>query len=99
MGLHATREAPRGLLARTVGAEDTAGSKRIQMSEIQQTRMFEPRGFGSWWRTLSDGVSRRLWLLESEALCAEARRRIGLEDFGDPPDRTGTLDSGEQPGT
>jgi hypothetical protein len=34
---------------------------------------------------LADGLSRRFYSLESEALCAEARRRTGLEDFGDPP--------------
>jgi Sulfotransferase family len=58
------------------------------MSETRQTRMLEPPGFGSWgagWRTLGGGLSRRLWSLQSEALCAEARRRTGLEDFGDPP--------------
>jgi hypothetical protein len=58
------------------------------MSEIQQTRMFESRGVGSLgagWRTLSDSLSRRLWSLQSEELCAEAKRRTGLEDFGDPP--------------
>ncbi len=58
------------------------------MSEIRQTRMLEPQGFGSrgtGWRTLSDGLSRGLWSLQSEALCAEAKRRTGLEDFGDPP--------------
>lgn len=37
------------------------------------------------WRSLGDAVSRRLWPLEKEALCAEARRRTGLENFGDPP--------------
>jgi hypothetical protein len=50
--------------------------------------MLEPPGFGSWgagWRTLGDGLSRRLWALQSEALCAEARHRTGLKDFGDPP--------------
>jgi Sulfotransferase family len=50
--------------------------------------MLEPPGFGSWgagWRTLGDGLSRRLWSLQSEALCAEARHRTGLKDFGDPP--------------
>jgi Sulfotransferase family len=50
--------------------------------------MLEPPGFDSWgagWRTLSDSLSRRLWSLQSETLCAEARRRTGLEDFGDPP--------------
>jgi hypothetical protein len=55
---------------------------------MQQTQIPEPRGFGAWaagWRNLGDGLSRRLWLLQSEALCAEARRRTGLEDFGDPP--------------
>src|SRR5258708_26777879 len=58
------------------------------MSEIRQTRMFESRGVGSCgagWRALSDGLSRRLWSLQSEELCAEAKRRTGLEDFGDPP--------------
>jgi len=58
------------------------------MSKIRQTRMPEPRGFASWaagWRTLGDRLSRRLWLLQSETLCAEARRRTRLEDFGDPP--------------
>jgi Sulfotransferase family len=34
---------------------------------------------------LVDAVSRRLLPLESEALCARARGRTGLEDFGDPP--------------
>jgi hypothetical protein len=55
---------------------------------MQQTQIPEPRGFGAWaagWRNLGDGLSRRLWLLQSEALCAQARRRTGLEDFGDPP--------------
>lgn len=37
------------------------------------------------WAALGNAVSRRLWLLEGEGLCAEARRRTGLEDFGDPP--------------
>lgn len=57
------------------------------MAEMQQTQIPEPRGFGAWsagWRNLSDSLSRRLWLLQSGALCAEARRRTGLEDFGDP---------------
>ena len=46
------------------------------------------RGLGvssTGWRTLGDSLSRRLWPLESEALCAEARRRTGLMDYGDPP--------------
>ena len=50
--------------------------------------MLEPPGLGSWgagWRTLSDRLSRRLWSLQSEELCSEAKRRTGLEDFGDPP--------------
>src|ERR1700739_1370792 len=58
------------------------------MSEIRQTRMLDPGGLGSWGaglRASGDSLSRRLWLLQSEALCAEAGRRTGLEDFGDPP--------------
>jgi hypothetical protein len=46
------------------------------------------RGLLSWsadYRALVDRISRDLWLLESEAMCAEARRRTRLEDFGVPP--------------
>src|SRR5215813_505455 len=34
--------------------------------------------------TLSD-LSRKAWFLNSAELCAEARRRTGLFDFGEPP--------------
>jgi LPS sulfotransferase NodH len=34
---------------------------------------------------LGDRLSRRLWMLQSEALLAEAKRRTRLEDFGNPP--------------
>jgi hypothetical protein len=37
------------------------------------------------WKILGDKLSRQLWPLGSDALCAEARRRTRLEDFGDPP--------------
>jgi hypothetical protein len=50
--------------------------------------MLEPPGFGLWragWKSLGDSLSRRLWSLRSEELCAEAKHRTGLEDFGDPP--------------
>lgn len=47
--------------------------------------MCEARSLAAGWRNLGDRLSRRLWLLQSEALCAEARRRTSLEDFGDPP--------------
>lgn len=36
-------------------------------------------------RTFADAVSRRLWPLDAHALRLRARRRTGLEDFGDPP--------------
>ena len=36
------------------------------------------------WKTVDDRFSRRLWRLESDALCAEARHRTGLECFGEP---------------
>jgi hypothetical protein len=36
-------------------------------------------------RNLGDRLSSRLWSLQSEALCEEARRSTGLTDFGDPP--------------
>ena len=34
---------------------------------------------------MADGLSRRLWPLQSEALLTEARQRTRLEDLGDPP--------------
>lgn len=34
--------------------------------------------------TLGDRLSRKAWRLESQELCAQARRRTGLEDFGEP---------------
>jgi hypothetical protein len=37
------------------------------------------------WKILGDKFNRQLWPLGSDALCAEARRRTRLEDFGDPP--------------
>ena len=36
------------------------------------------------WRTVGDRFSRQLWRLESDALCADARHRTGLEYFGEP---------------
>src|ERR1700738_5525288 len=36
-------------------------------------------------RSIGDRLSRQLWSLQSGSLCEEARRRTGLEDFGDPP--------------
>jgi LPS sulfotransferase NodH len=70
-----------------VTLERTATTKRKQIPEVQ-TRIVESQGFDSWTaglRVLGDGLSRRLWFLESEALCAEAMRRTGLENFGEPP--------------
>jgi len=37
---------------------------------------------------LGDVLSRQFWPLNGEALCAEARQRTGLVDFGDPPIET-----------
>ncbi len=55
---------------------------------MRQPRIRQPNGLKAWEagsRRFGDGLSRRLWLLQSEALCAEARRRTGLVHFGDPP--------------
>lgn len=35
-------------------------------------------------RIFTDGMGRRLWPLEIQSLCAQARQRTGLEDFGNP---------------
>ena len=58
------------------------------MFEILQVQTSERRSVRSWgerWKTLGDDISRQLWLLDSDSICAEARRRSRLEDFGDPP--------------
>jgi len=36
-------------------------------------------------RAVADKYSRKAWLLDSKQLSASARRRTGLEDFGEPP--------------
>ena len=40
------------------------------------------------WRSLGDVLSRQFWPLNGEVLCAEARQRTSLADFGDPPIET-----------
>jgi hypothetical protein len=40
------------------------------------------------WRSLGDVLSRQFCPLNGKALCAEARRRTSLADFGDPPIET-----------
>jgi hypothetical protein len=55
---------------------------------MQRSTITERRGFRAWvegWRRLGDVLSRQCWPLDGEALCAEARKRTGLMDFGDPP--------------
>jgi hypothetical protein len=37
------------------------------------------------WSRWTDAVSRRIGFLDQQKLCAAARRRTGLQDFGDPP--------------
>jgi hypothetical protein len=58
------------------------------MSEERQGKITQPRSLlwqAAGWKALGDNISRRLWSLESDFLCADARRRTGLVDFGDPP--------------
>ncbi|MBV9645384.1 MAG: sulfotransferase [Verrucomicrobia bacterium] len=55
---------------------------------MRQVKISEPPSSLSWpagWRKLGDTLSRKLWLLESDSLCAEARHGTRLEDFGEPP--------------
>ena len=58
------------------------------MLEMPKVKIPEQRSLHSWagvWKTLGDDISRQLWFLEPGGICAEARRRTRLEDFGDPP--------------
>ena len=36
-------------------------------------------------KSLTDSLSRRLWILDAGEMCQRSRRRTGLDDFGDPP--------------
>src|ERR1700759_2680432 len=58
----------------------------MQRSTITDWRLFRPWFEG--WRRLGDVFSRQFWTLNAEVLCAEARQRTGLVDFGDPPIET-----------
>src|SRR6202043_1878612 len=58
----------------------------MQRSTINDWRRF--RAWVEGWRSLGDVLSRQFWPLNGEALCAEARKRTGLIDFGDPPVET-----------
>jgi len=49
---------------------DSGSERRIETTEGQ---------------TYGDKLGRWLWPLEAQSLCAAARRRTGLDDFGDPP--------------
>ena len=40
---------------------------------------------GRFWPNITQTLSRRLWPLDSQSLQERARRRTGLDDFGDPP--------------
>ena len=55
------------------------------LSFSSRAEICEERSLPAGWRTLGDNLSRRRWLLQSDALCAEATRRTRLENFGDPP--------------
>jgi hypothetical protein len=58
---------------------------------MQQSTVPEWWRFRAWvggYRSLGDVLSRQFWTLNCEALCAEARRRTGLADFGEPPIET-----------
>jgi hypothetical protein len=64
----------------------TAHRSQSGSSFRTRAQICEERSLAAGCRTLGDRLSRRgLWLLQSQALCAEARRGTGLEDFGDPP--------------
>jgi hypothetical protein len=58
----------------------------MQRSTITELRHF--RALVEGWRRLGDALSRQFWPLNAEALFAEARKRTGLVDFGDPPIET-----------
>src|SRR5215510_2607695 len=53
--------------------------------QLEKQKPQSPLSRATGWKILSHQMSRRLWLLESNSLCTEARRRTRIEDFGDPP--------------
>src|ERR1700722_14596172 len=58
----------------------------MQRSTITEWQRMLARVEG--WRSLGDVLSRQFWPLNGEVLCAEARQRTSLADFGDPPIET-----------
>jgi hypothetical protein len=60
----------------------TRGEKRLPGIRPHNIR---PGSVRKRWPLFSKNISRRLWPLDGEKLCAQARREVGLEDFGNPP--------------
>ena len=56
-----------------------------EITQVKNVRTTKSSRMVAGWKTLGDDISRRLWLLDSDSLCGEARRRTRLEHFGDPP--------------
>src|ERR1700758_2686541 len=57
----------------------------MQRSTISEWRR---RAWVGGCRSLGGVLSRQFWPLDGEALCAKARLRTGLGEFGDPPIET-----------
>jgi hypothetical protein len=59
------------------------GQERIPDNGLRRNTPQGPAGRR--WASFGNAISRRLWPLDGEKLCAQARRRVGSEDFGNPP--------------
>jgi hypothetical protein len=57
------------------------------------------RSLAAGWRTLGDRLSRRLWFAAKRGAPGRGEASDWAGGFWQPADRTGALDSGEQPGT
>jgi hypothetical protein len=66
------------------GLPGANGATKAQVATFSSTNEHK-RSVQNLWSGLAEATSRRFWFLDAKRLCQAARRRTGLEDFGDPP--------------
>src|SRR5689334_3509248 len=83
----ADRKSFSGLFPRQTSLFTVGGATRVRLWDSFEAGyiMGEKVVRRGTWKNLGEKISKRLWFLDSKALCTNAQRRTGLEDFGEPP--------------
>jgi hypothetical protein len=86
-GQNGTAEHPPPETELKVGGNPRTGSRCSTATPGKKcgSRRSGPASTSNGPQSLGDRVSRKLWYLDFEELCAQAMRRTGLEDFASPP--------------